>query len=317
MNYYISYQDSHNFTYSIDNCILEYIIKCHVNITEFLHDLVKKHDLDSEYWERLNCPYCSKYQFYSDHYHLCNGIYIMCGRYSQKSEISSSWDTYPILKLEINPNKHAKKPIFQDLLQFFRDNTGDCTLKRYDFCIDIPKPLKDIEVFGSKKEKGLYKGTRYFGQRNKDGYLKIYDKAKEQDLDDPLIRIEYTLVPIKRSHQKDGLNFQPIYILSDKKSDTSKLNKTNAAVLKLYSLCKVSGIDCDDIINDLDWRTRKTIYDNIGGYLYEPLTIDIDLHDKLYNDICKLFGVVKQKYIIEDPEGFLSCPDGFDDIPFE
>ena len=316
MEYFISKTDSAGYTYSIDNVVLEYIIKYHTDFTSFLHDLVEKHDLKTEYWERLNCPYCSKYQFYNNHYHVCNGIYMMVGRYSTKSDISGTWDTYPIVKLEINPNKHAKKPIFNDLLQFLKDNTGDCTLKRYDFCVDIPKKLKEIEVFGSKKEKGLYKGTRYFGQRNKDGHLKIYDKAKEQGLDGDLSRIEYTLVDDKGKKSKQGLNLQNIFILSDKKNENIKVNSTYKAIIKLYSLCLASGIDCDNILYDLDRRTRKTIEENMTGFMYKPLEIDISLHDDLLKQIKDIFGVVVQKHIIEDANGFLSCPDGFTDLPF-
>lgn len=316
MEYFLSKTDSSGYTYSIDNVVLEYIIKFHTDFTSYFHDLVEKHNLKDEYWERLNCPYCSKYQFYNNHFHLCNGIYIMVGRYSTKSEISGTWDIYPILKLEINPNKHAKKPIFNDLLRFLKENTGDCTLKRYDFCIDIPLKLRDIEVFGSKKEKGLYKGTRYFGQRNKDGYLKIYDKGKEQEIDDDLTRIEYTLVYSKGKNSKDGLNFQNIYLLSDKKNDTT-LKGTTKAVMKLYSLCMASGIDCENIISDLDRRTRKQIEENINGFMYKPLEVDVTLHDSLLKQIKNYFGVVEQKLIIETSEGFLSCPDGFSDLPFE
>ena len=208
MKYYFSQVDASGYTYSIDNVILEYIIKFHIKIHDFLLDLVEKHDLKNEYWDRLNCPYCTKYQFYSNHYHLCNGIYIMEGRYSTKNELSNTWDTYPILKLEINPNKHADKPIFKDLMNFLKDNTGDCTLKRYDFCIDIPLNPSCIQVFGCKKEKGLYKGTRYYGQRNKDGYLKIYDKRKEQGLEEDLTRIEYTLVNTKGKSSKPPEHFK-------------------------------------------------------------------------------------------------------------
>lgn len=316
MEYFISKIDSSGYTYSIDNVVLEYIIKYHTDFTSYLHDLVEKHNLKSEYWERLNCPYCSKYQFYNNHYHVCNGIYMMVGRYSTKSDLSGTWDTYPIVKLEINPNKHAKKPIFNDLLQFLKENTGDCTLKRYDFCVDIPMKLKDIEVFGSRKEKGLYKETRYFGQRNKDGYLKIYDKGKEQQIDADLTRIEYTLVDDKGKKSKQGLNLQNIYILSDKKNENMKVNSTYKTIIKLYSLCLASGFDCDNVLSDLDRRTRKTIEENMAGYMYKPLEIDISLHDDLLRQIKDIFGVVEQKHIIVNSEGFLSCPDGFD-LPFE
>lgn len=316
MQYYFSEIDSNNYVYSIDNVIVEYIIKGHIDITNIIDDLVKKYDLSNEYWNRLNCPYCSKYQYYNNHYHVCNGIYIMSGKYSTKSELSNTYDVYPILKLEINPNKHGKKPIFNDLLKFLRENSGDCTLKRYDFCIDIPLKKECIEVIGSKKEKGLYKGTRYYGQRNKDGYLKIYDKAKELNIENDLTRIEYTLVYDKGKNAKEGLNFQHVYVKDNEKNDIN-VNNSLRALIEFYNLCKVNNIDCDYIINKLDSRRKIQLLENVNGFQFKELKIEIDKHDLLLNKIKELFGVIDQKCVYTDNDGFLVCPDGFDNLPFE
>lgn len=315
MQYYFSEVDSNNYTYSIDNVIVEYIIKGHIDITNIIDDLVKKYDLSNEYWNRLNCPYCSKYQYYNNHYHVCNGIYIMSGKYSTKSDLTNTYDIYPIIKLEINPNKHGNKPIFNDLLKFLKENSGDCTLKRYDFCIDIPLKKECIEVIGSRKEKGLYKGTRYYGQRNKDGYLKIYDKAKEMNIETDLTRIEYTLVYDKGKNAKKGINLQDIYISCDDLKEL-EVNKTDKALIRFYNLCKSNNIDCENILNDLDKRTKKRIIENINGYTYNELKIDIEKHDILLNKIKDLFGVIDQKHIYTDKDGFLVCPGGFSDLPF-
>lgn len=315
MKYYISKTDSAGYTYSIDNIILEYIIKSHIDVIHYLHELNKRHGLDSEYWEKLNTPYCSKYQFYNNHIHLCDGIYIMVGKYVTFNDFTKDRDIYPILKLEINPNKHADKDIFKDLLIFLKENCGDCTLKKYDLCIDLKCKLKDIEVFGSKKEPGLYKGTRYYGQRNKDGYLKIYDKGKEMGFDSDITRIEYTLVYDKGSKSKQGFNFQDVFIKSEEKSDI-KINKTMKFMINMINVCRTNNINIDNYIDDLDYRTKKAVQESLSEYKFKKICIEENLINSMLGDIKKVFGVVDRTYTVIDKDGFLKLDNDYD-LPFD
>ena len=316
MQYYIFGQDLNGFTYSIDNIILEYIIKYKTDVITYLQSLNKKYQLQDEYWERLNVPYCSKYQYYNNHIHLCDGIYIMVGKYDTISDVSNLHDIFPMLKLEINPNKHANKPIFKELLNFLLLNTGDCSLKKYDLCIDIPKKLQDVQIFGSRKEKGLYKGTRYYGQRNKDGYTKIYDKGKEQGLEADLTRVEFTLCYEKGKHKKNGLNLEDIYILgSGEVKEDSRNDKFFGVLCKMYNLCTMNGLDPEHLLVDIDKRTRKKLYEKLSGYEYKKIEFDYDLHDRLIQKVIKEFGVVVQTKVFEDSQGFLKCDKI--DLPFE
>lgn len=314
MKYYISKSDSKGYVYSIDNLILEYIIKSRIDMIDYLRNLNKKYLLENQYWEKLNTPYCSKYQYYNNHIHLCDGIYIMIGKYDNYSDLSQTHSIFPILKLEINPNKHFEKPIFKELLKFLLENCGDCSLKRYDFCIDIKCKLTDIEVFGSRKERGLYKGTRYYGQRNKDGYLKIYDKQKEQGLEKPLTRIEYTFVNDKGKHSKQGFNIQDVYIKScnNIKSDISS---TNLVICNLYKMVLSLGGDPEPQLDILDRRKKQKILESLDGLEYNKIIVDEYIINELLKVIKKDFGVVEQKQVYTDSEGFLRCPEGFD-IPF-
>ena len=314
MQYFKYRVDSSGYTYSIDNLVLEYVIKNHFDVVSFLHTLRDKYQLDNEYYEKLNLPYCSKYQFYNNHIHLCNGIYLLVGKYDSFSDLSKSHYIFPVVKLEVNPNKHAQKPVFKELLNFLHSFKGDCSLKRYDLALDIKCKVSDIEVFGSRKERGLYKGTRTFGQRNKDGYLKIYDKGKEQELEYELTRIEYTLVNQKRAHQKKGYNFQDVFIrdIGEPSVDLSGVLKT---ICKLCSYVVNMGGDPSGLLDDLDKRTKKKVLEGLGGMGYKPINIDIALVDDLLNEICIIFGVDVQKFVYEDSEGFLRC-ENFD-VPFE
>ncbi len=314
MEYFKYRVDSSGYTYSIDNLVLEYIIKNHCDVISYLQGLCDKYKLEVEYYEKLNLPYCSKYQYYNNHIHLCNGIYLMIGKYDTYSDLSQTHNIFPVVKLEINPNKHAKKPVFKELLNFLHTYKGDCTLKRYDFAIDIKCKLQDIEVFGSRKEKGLYKGTRTFGQRNKDGYLKIYDKAQEQDLDYDLTRIEYTIINQKREHQKKGFNFQVVYI-KDNAESSVELSGVLKTICKLYTYVLNMGGDPSELLDDLDKRTKKKVLEGLSGMGYKPIYIDLELLNDLLNEINTIFGVDVQKFVYEDSEGFLKC-DNFD-IPFD
>lgn len=315
MKYFISKNDSKGYVYSIDNLILEYIIKSHIDIIHYLHELSEKHDLKNEYWEKLNTPYCTKYQFYNNHIHLCDGIYIMVGKYVTFNDNTRDRDIYPILKLEINPNKHAKKPIFEDLLKFLKENCGDCTLKKYDLAIDIQCKLKDIEVFGSRKEPGLYKGTRTFGQRNKDGYLKIYDKAKEQGLEGDLTRIEYTLVYDKGKKAKEGFNFQDVYIRSNEKS-IDKISSSNDVIIKLVNMCIANNLNPLPLLDDLNSRRKKQILENLNGYNFNKIIVEEQLIYDMLSEVKKIFGVVDRSYIVQDKDGFIFLNNDYD-LPFE
>ena len=164
MEYFYSVTDKNGFIHSIDNLTLTYSIR-HLgdpgiqSCIDKCHELSEKHNLKSEYWERLNVNACSKYQMYRNHIHLCNGIYLSVGKYVDTFDVSNKskeYITYPLIKLEINPNKHYNKPIFNDLLAWLKENSGDINLDKYDYAIDIPLKPDDVQVFSTRKERGLY-----------------------------------------------------------------------------------------------------------------------------------------------------------------
>lgn len=70
-----------------------------------------------------------------------------------------------------------------------------------DLAIDITCPIKDVIIYAPKRKKRDYRGTIYYGKRNSDGALKVYDKNLElaaRELNTTsgnLTRIEYTYRP--------------------------------------------------------------------------------------------------------------------------
>lgn len=311
MKYFISGTDKNGYDYTIDNLILEYTLKHPAeDIVGFIHDLIEKYPeiKQNEYYEHLNKPYSSRWQYFNNMVHLCNGCTLWFGKWTVNNEGDKT--CFPLIRIEFNPNKHIDKPIIIDLFSWIYEIYGDAILRKYDFAIDIKCKKEDVQIIGSRKEKGLYKGTRYYGQRNKDGYCKIYDKKEEADLGYDLTRVEHTFVHNKKGdHKKQGVSFENIYV--KQVSDDIKLkNPTSQALYEMCLLCKANNIDFDNILDILDKRKKREIIEALQGGAYKKIDVDMELHDKLIDDVYTIFHINKlYKPIKEDQDGFLQIED--------
>ena len=322
MEYFYEIKDKNGFIHSIDNLTITYSIRhlgepgiqaCIVKCRE----LSEKYDLKSEYWERLNVNACSKYQMFKNHIHLCNGIYLSAGKYIDSYELSHNQKKYivfPLLRLEINPNKHFGKPIFNELLKWLKDNSGDVHLDKYDYAIDLPMPTSDVQVFSSRKEKGLYRGTRYFGQRNKNGYCKIYDKQKEQGLETPLTRIEHTISCNKTTKK---VSFEKIHYKANSNTET-KVNSTYQCIVNMANALTSMNIPVDDYIDCLDKRAKKQVKEALNNSSYKELEFDQEILSELLRHVRLTFETQEiENPILEDENGFLTLSDDSEPLPFD
>lgn len=316
MEYFTKQIDKYGFTHSIDNLLIEYItIGGNVAMEKILKNVIALHDKYEvfDYYENLNLKPCSKFQFAQHRVHLDVGINLLFGTYINYAKPSESLLTvYPTVKLEINPNKHINKPIVKELVKMLIEYSGDVNLVKYDYAIDIP--LKPCEVYniGSRKEKGLYKGTRYFGQRNKNGYCKIYDKQLERGLDEPLTRVEHTISCSKGSTK--SISFEPIYFKKKCFDQTEKkITPSDKVILELAQACIVNGIDVDDILDKLDKRKRKDIKEQLVNGSFEHLEFDQAILDKLLAKVFEYFAIKQLKI---EAEEFQPVPED-EPLPFD
>lgn len=313
MKYFASLFDSNGYIYSIDNCIFDYALRYDSlkdDLIVFLYDLQKRHNFNDEFWTRLNLSPCSKWYWCSDIVHLCNGVYLSIGRYNYVK--NSDTPVYvPAVKLEVNLNKHSDKEVLSDLLQWLKDYCISCYLVKYDLAVDIPTKIDNVQIFGSRQEKGLYKGTRYYGQRNKHGYTKIYDKGKEQRIDSDLTRVETTIVYNK------GFRFNKIYVKDDQiKSDIKVTPTENCIVNMVYTLDSL-GEDSEQYLNLLDWRAKKKILEIINGSGYKVIDIDTGIVSDLLEKVREKVSFQDlPKYYYEDVNGFLHVDDNYN-LPFD
>lgn len=295
LNYFLHEIDEFGFAHSVDNLIIVYDInpvhqKDYLDIMiDSIHNVRDYYKNDINYWERLNVNACSKYSWYCNHIHLDDGIYLSLGHYREGLKERQTFVVFPLLKLEINPNKHYDKPVFHALQKIINQFCVSGTLKKYDYAIDIPCRLSDIKVFNTRKEKGLYKGTVYYGQRNKEGYVKIYDKTKETGLSSPLTRVEHTFDMVKHKKNK---SFTPFHVLQlNATHDIVDFSSNDKVIFDLCQRLICAGYDYDDLLSELNFRKRKKITEALNGG-YREITFNQELHDKLINKVMEKFNVV-------------------------
>ncbi|WP_455615279.1 hypothetical protein [Eisenbergiella sp.] len=319
MDYFYSLTDSHGYVHSIDNCVITYYVHdvgIHAinRLIDDIHVIRDKHP-ELKYWEKLGINACRKYSFYQNAIHLDDGIYLLIGHYTDFDRDSKEAYIFPMMRLEINPNKHVQKPVFKDFMDLVNKVCYDGVLNRYDYAVDILAPLNDVQVFGSNKEKGLYKGTRYFGQRNRNGFCRIYDKSAEQGMEEKLTRVEHVISLTKSTK---NISFEKVYIKSDKE-ELEDISKTDEVIVKLCVLCEANGLEYGEILNGLDRRKKKTIISHISGCGYQKLEYDKEIHDKLLDFYRNYFGIKVNKNdgLETDNDGFFKLEEYDPELPFD
>lgn len=96
---------------------------------------------------------------------------------------------------EFNPNKCM--PHFSSDLDFLLSCSSECKVVRFDLAIDIHVPRscvvldKDSRIY-SLKMRNRQDITEYLGVRNSGGFVKLYNKTIESNLDYSLTRLEIT-----------------------------------------------------------------------------------------------------------------------------
>lgn len=290
--------DCHGYIHSIDMVVIDYYLKgSYKKISEMLCKLFEDDGVKSSLGNVPNF----KYQYYVDMI-WCNGIVFHLGKYTDYDKTDKSWSTLDVLRLEVNPNKHLGTPLMDKTLEFIKEWCTDGCLIRYDYAIDIPVEISDVLVIGSRKEKGLYKGTRYFGRRHTHGYLKIYDKAKEQKDSGCITRVEYTY---KASEIPMWENITIRAPLSDS-ADVPALSPTAKLYLDMLTEIKALGGEIEPYIERMNYRTWKQLEPHL--YSGVQLQFDNDLLDDLLSVISDIFIIseVEQKVKIDD-DGFLEA----------
>lgn len=243
MHYFYSITDSQGYIHSIDMLYIEWFSKTRLeNLLGYIRELHEKYT-DVRYEEYLDRPRCSKYDFYLDAV-VFGTVFLNMGKYVNYDNLTKSFDILPMFQLRFNPNKVMNEPYFKDFLSLLLREGSSGYIRKYDYAIDIPLPPSCVKIFSSRKEFGLYKGTRYYGQSGRHNYLKIYNKAAELEKqnvqEDNLTRVEYTFIG------GEIPSFERVYVLdSNLSNDYSGLNDTDKAIVDMYNTLLNFGFDYD------------------------------------------------------------------------
>lgn len=314
MQYQNEIVDPDGYTHSIDMVLIDYWL--HIGYRKFADKVIELFGgilgFDADKQSSLDNYPSFKYQYYVDMIWF-DGITIYLGKYSNYDKGSKTWDKLDCLRIKVNPNKHLGSPALDKLLGLICEYASDGQLVRYDYAVDVPCKIDDVLVVGSRKEHGLYKGTRYYGQRHKHGYCKIYDKSKEQGLDTVMTRIEYTYTAGL------PLSWDNIVIRAPIVAPNAPvcLSKTLRLYLDMLIEIKALGGQIEPYIERMDYKTYK----KIEPFLFagKQLQVDQSILDSLVNKINDIFIIVQVEQKVNnsmvDADGFIA--DFETDLPFD
>lgn len=302
------------YTHTIDMIYVEYLVKGSWKwLLDILRNLHEKYPTLA-YNEYLDRKPCSKYDFYLDAVSI-GGAYVQLGKYTNYDAVSKTFDLLDMCQLRVNPNKHMHEEWFQELLARFLEYNGDAYIRKFDYAIDLEIPLNDVQIFETRKEKGLYKGTRYFGQRNRHGYVKIYDKAKELkkvgvECPDVLTRVEYTFM--------NGIipSLEKVFVCMDNHLDSSvELKDTEKAIVEMYKLLQSVGIDYDlKLGRKMQNKLRPVLQGKFNTLDYSDYLSR--LLERMKEVFCAYLDEMPSVGSLPvDEDGFIQCDDG--DLPFD
>ena len=278
-------QDKVGCVHSIDNLVVEYMVKSFSGslVIDSLAAEVFAPVLPG--WEKKKCskvdmPPSSAYSWFRSAI-WGGGFHVQFGQYKDFDRVTREWSEYPLMRVKFNPNKHWDSPVRKRLEDWLDRMCDSGVIVKFDYAVDIPARLRDV-VVRSRKEPGLHKGTRYYGQRNKHGRLKVYDKGEEGELDEgeELTRCEWTFTYGK------PIAFDDVRWLTcgpEPLPDVSVLGSQLYAYAKLVLMVGSLGGDVHEALGHLDGRTQKKL---------EPYTIGsgVQLLDSCQEKLRDLLG---------------------------
>lgn len=321
IKYFKSIIDSNGFVHSVDMLKLYYSCNFDKKIMlDGIRKIAEECKLGSRFYETLDRGPCVRWNYWQNHIHL-DYIYIRLGRYVRKKygDTEREYDTYQVMSVEFNPNKHYDEELTIKLFEFIESHRtdGPAYIDSLDYTIDVPVMIDDVIVLRSRKIPGLYKSTKYFGNRGQNGFVRIYNKTYEADLSYPLTRIETFY---KISEKYSSVDFGVID--HNQCNDSIKLSKSAGLMVDMLKELQLLGSDnIDTYLSRMIYHTRKIVTDCLSGtsvrYIHNP-----DILNQLMAELEEHYNLIsnprKFKEIHLDEDGFMFLDEDDEGIlPFE
>lgn len=331
MNYYKEVKDERGYIHSIDEVTVDFYVK-DFNQKNVIKSIARicalsefeegRSDWDFLSHSKLDLKPSTKYNWFNSRI-WCNGFFISIGQWTSFDKVNKDWTILPIIRINVNPNKHGGSALWNNLKKYIAAYCDDGMIVKYDYAIDVPVSPEYVNNIGSRKEPGLNKGTRYYGQRGRHGRIKIYDKQAEQKLDYPLTRVEYTF------KTKEKRTFDNIVVMDfgKKRNDYESLSRQLRTYVEMLNDIEQLGGDKFKHLNNMDSRTYKKIEPFVVGGTERLVKDDVILKgllEELSNDLMishdvenvnlvkTLKGFEVPVDVDVDDDGFISVSDEVD-----
>lgn len=204
-------------------------------------------------------------------------------RQDEDGEYTTSHVFVPVvqwfLRLKFNPNKNADNPALKTTLSFLYKCgwVNGWHFSRVDYAVDVQGPLSAFYVLSRKTETN-FGSTRYYGVRGTSGYLRVYDKRKEQrEVAGEDIGFEWTRFEWEQRGNRDfDFSFDQF-----SRMDLSGLD--GAARCLRY----VAPENINAALNEFGKNTRTKLKEK----LFSPVTVKKELFQELLSDYVKEYSL--------------------------
>lgn len=191
------------------------------------------------------------------------------------------------LRLKFNPNKNADNPALKTIFSFLYKCgwVNGWHFSRVDYAVDVQGPLSAFYVLSRKTETN-YGSTRYYGVRGTSGYLRVYDKRKEQiqvageDIGFELTRFEWE----QRGNRDFDFTFDQF-----SRMDLSGLD----GATRLFKYVPPEYIN--QALNEFSINYKA----KIKKQLFSPVTVKKELFQELLNDYVKEYSLTGLRVFTE------------------
>lgn len=281
IDYFMPLTDSYGYVHSIDNIVTFY--RTNISVDDLLEVVRAKSKTFAylEYWERCDLPVRRNFANFIHEVHF-GDLFIRIGK---RKEDKTSYGAKTVrvidcVRFEINPNKHHATKEWDFMLELIDQYCVKGIIDKFDYAIDIPVPKEKVVVLKSRKTVGLFNGTRYFGKRNKHGYVKIYDKYKER-LDEAKVvakKFDLTFVPeeaarpctrveitLQNRQPFSGVEFGVAGLTESESSDLPELSETLRIYLDMLEHILLLGGDVDGHLRKINYRSRVKLEPHLYG----------------------------------------------------
>lgn len=175
--------------------------------------------------------------------------------------------------MEFNPNKVADQQEFKEIFAHLCMDCFVAEVVRWDLAIDVPLSRELCLLNKDKRKYTLVQNseldkTEYLGSHNKTGFIKLYNKKIESDLDYDLTRLEVTVGGDMK--YDDFLKIQPrIDVRGDQQSLNPyvELPDTDVVLYELLMKCDLS--ERQSYFNRLGRRKKELLKKYIFNNTYD------------------------------------------------